>query len=129
MANTPDPIEVVALAKEIMQLRSVLAEAERKWEALFGNVATSPTQEKKARGRVASESSFSGKIVDLLNSEPTKEFDIHALTVHFGVEKGQIDRAIQNLFAKKRIHRIRRGVYGSIHADRGNANVLHMDAA
>jgi hypothetical protein len=106
--NAPKPKDVLPLAQEITKLEAQLAEAKRKWNALFG------VEESEKRTRNSSASGLTGKILKYVEDNPGKELNIS--TVSRAVDEGDlaVGRTLYRLSKLGKIANPSRGFYSAI---------------
>jgi hypothetical protein len=108
--SVPDPQHVLSLAAEMVKTKERLATLQAEWDSLFTNSTPEVTRPGK---RPADADALTTRIVALLESTPSEHFSIGDLTRDFGVEKVQIERAVNRLYSTGKIARHSRGMYGA----------------
>jgi hypothetical protein len=101
----PKPKDVLPLAQEITRLEGQLAEAKRKWNALFG------IEEQGKKTRASSSNSLTGKIFQFVEDNAGKELSISE--VSRAVDEGDlaVGRALYRLAMLNKIANPSRGFY------------------
>ena len=104
----PKPKDVLPLAQEITRLETQLAEAKRKWNALFG------AEEPEKRSRNSSASGLTAKVLKYVEDNPGKELNIS--TGSRAVDEGDlaVGRTLYRLSRLGKIANPSRGFYSAI---------------
>jgi response regulator of citrate/malate metabolism len=114
---SPDPQHVLSLAAEMVSAREHLASLQAQWDSLF---TISSPEVKRAGKRPTDAEALTTRIVEFLDAEPQYHYSVSDLVNHFGVEKVQMERALNRLYATKKIARHSRGQYESTKREEGS---------
>jgi len=101
----PDPKEVLALATQIVETKSLLGELNRKWESMFSSNG------KSAPNRLAKSDNFTAKVRDAILATPGKSFTIAEVARILNADSLKVGRTLFRLAKTKKIDNPKRGKY------------------
>jgi hypothetical protein len=119
--SSPNPEEVLQLAKQIVDVKATLAALQSKWDGYFASspvaangVAIPVSAEPRRGGRKPDADSVTGRVVAFINSDPLAHYDAGDISRGLGIEKKQAELILFKLYANKRIGKHSRGNYEAI---------------
>jgi hypothetical protein len=102
---TPDPQEVLKLAAQIVETKSLLAELNSKWEMMFSQNGASRVP------RAKRDNTFPAQLKAILASDPGKQFTISEVAETTKVDSLKVGRTLFRLANTGRIENPKRGFY------------------
>jgi hypothetical protein len=121
MAVIPNPKDVRLLAEEIERLETQLADARRKWSALFGVVSTS-TPPAAASAQVNG-NSLTARVHTFILTYPDSDHGIANVAEALGEGSLQVGRVLYRLQMDGKIRVVRRGRYQALEKETPIAEV------
>ena len=118
--STPNPEDVLHLAKQIVDTKAALATLQAKWESYFASspspngVSIQTPAEPRKGGRKPDAGSVTGRVLAFINSDPQAHFDAADVQRRLGIDKKQAERTLFKLYATKKIAKHSRGNYEAI---------------
>jgi hypothetical protein len=118
--SSPNPEEVLKLAKEIVDTKAALASLQSKWDGYFGSSPVASGSHGAASaaprkgGRKPDADSVTGRVLAFINSDPLAHFDAADIQRGVGIDKKQAERTLFKLYAAKKIGKFSRGNYEAI---------------
>jgi predicted transcriptional regulator len=106
--SAPDPKFVLDLANEIETTKSTLAKLQSRWNALFAT-GTLPTT--KRMGRKPNPTGNAAKVLKAINSNLATSWNADMVAEATRLSRKKVDKAVFNLCAANKIHRVGRGLY------------------
>jgi hypothetical protein len=103
---TPDPQEVLDLAKQLVEAKATLDELTRKWEKIFSHSDSSPQPAKEKRT-----DSFAAKVRGVLAKEPGRVFTIGQVADLAEGDTLKVGRTLFRLANTGHVENAGRGLY------------------
>ena len=119
--SSPNPEEVLQLAKQIVDMKAALSSLQSRWDGYFasssstnGVVPLALPPESRRGGRKPDATSVTSRVLAFINSDPLAHFDAADVQRGLGISKKQAERTLFKLYATKKIGKHSRGNYEAI---------------